>query len=237
MSDVCIESVSSNADLARICGVMSTVFGSPVPHPVDLRSTLLAGGFCAIAHAGGRDLGALCALAGWDAAGPFQHSNMLAVCEEHRGQGLGETLKRFHADWCLARAVPRIRWTFDPLMPGNARFNLERLGAVGDEWVEDCYGSLPGVLDPLERTGADAPSDRLHVTWYLDGAPAPPSGGEVRVAIPPTGDAPGALGALEAVLALRGQLAPRLACGGRAIGVVAVEGGWAYRVALPEGVS
>lgn len=54
-----------------------------------------------------------------------------------------------------------MRWTFDPLVRRNARFNLVKLGAVGSEYLVDFYGPMSdGVNDGDE-------SDRLTVVWDL----------------------------------------------------------------------
>jgi predicted GNAT superfamily acetyltransferase len=53
-----------------------------------------------------------------------------------------------------------MRWTFDPLLRRNARFNISRLGAVGTEYLADFYGEIAdGVNDPE--------TDRLTATWDL----------------------------------------------------------------------
>jgi predicted GNAT superfamily acetyltransferase len=57
-----------------------------------------------------------------------------------------------------------MRWTFDPLVGRNARFNLVKLGATGTEYLVDFYGPMTdGVNDGDE-------SDRLTVTWDLTAA-------------------------------------------------------------------
>jgi predicted GNAT superfamily acetyltransferase len=108
-----------------------------------------------------------------------QHSHLLAVDPAAQGTGLGRQLKLFQREWCLARGITTIRWTYDPARIVNARLNIERLGARGVRYLRDYYGTMGGI-------NAGAPSDRLLVSWNLlepIGQPAPKSSA-VRVAIP-----------------------------------------------------
>ncbi len=89
------------------------------------------------------------------------HSHYLAVHPSHRGAGLGEALKLRQRDWCLARGITAMRWTYDPLQLGNAHLNLRTLGAVGISYHVDHYGTLGGINGSL-------PSDRVTVRWELD---------------------------------------------------------------------
>jgi len=89
------------------------------------------------------------------------HSHMLAVVPAARGLGVGQALKWFQRDWCLARELAWVTWTFDPLQARNARLNLEHLGAVAVEYLPDFYGPMTGPL------GGDQPSDRLLALWDL----------------------------------------------------------------------
>lgn len=223
------------AQLAPAVELFGRVFGPPLPGVIEMRASLLAGGLCAGAFdpaAEGRPLvGAVWALAGWDAEGPFQHSHLAAVDPDVQGLGVGTALKRFHAEWCRARGIGRIRWTFDPLMAGNARFNLNRLGAVGDRWIEDCYGTLTGPLDPAGRTGEAVPSDRMGVCWDLRPDRGAPAGETTRVVLPPAGR--GGLSVAEALARLRAELRPLLDRGGRAVGLERSAAGDHYRVVLP----
>jgi len=90
-------------------------------------------------------------------------SDMLAVREELRGQGIGEQLKQYQRDKATALGVRSMLWTFDPLQAGNAHFNVNHLGALPIEYVPDMYGSNTGstLHGPL-------PTDRFIVRWQLD---------------------------------------------------------------------
>jgi predicted GNAT superfamily acetyltransferase len=222
-------------DLARLSALFVEVFGDPIPSVIDMRGSLLAGGVCIGAFEGEQLVGGLWSFAGWDEDGPFQHSHTLCVRPDAQGGGIGRTLKSFHADWCREHDIDRIRWTFDPLMVDNARFNLNVIGALGDRWIEDCYGAMPGKLDPAGRTGRSAPSDRLSVTLHLRHPVAETDARPTMVPIPPTGDAPDAIPVRDAVDRLREDLEPLIDGGAFVVGVQRHNGPWAYRVERPQG--
>lgn len=89
------------------------------------------------------------------------HSDMMAVLPEYRGQGIGKKLKWRQRDWCLARSLSWISWTFDPLQRKNARLNFEHLGVSVYEYRVNEYGELGGSLN------GDLPTDRLLAHWDL----------------------------------------------------------------------
>jgi predicted GNAT superfamily acetyltransferase len=78
--------------------------------------------------------------------------------------GAGHPLKLAQKDWAVEQGAKSMRWTYDPLVSRNARFNLVKLGAVVTEYAVDFYGPMrDGVNDGDE-------SDRLTVRWDLTGA-------------------------------------------------------------------
>lgn len=89
-----------------------------------------------------------------------QHSHRLAVHPDQRGKGLALSLKRYQRDWCLARGISLVRWTFDPLRHTNAHLNIGRLGAEVSTYHPDYYGVMKGI-------NAGLPSDRLRADWHL----------------------------------------------------------------------
>lgn len=89
-----------------------------------------------------------------------QHSHMLAVTPEARGRGVALALKRYQREWCLARGVEAVEWTFDPLRGVNAHFNLHRLGATVRRYLPHLYGEMSGI-----NAGVD--SDRVLASWNL----------------------------------------------------------------------
>ena len=91
-------------------------------------------------------------------------SHMMAVREGYRDRGLGFRMKLAHRKLALAQGIKSICWTFDPLQSRNATLNLARLGAEVEEYVEDCYGRFPSVIEK------GLPSDRFVVNWKISKA-------------------------------------------------------------------
>ncbi len=89
-------------------------------------------------------------------------SDMLAVREELRGQGIGEQLKQYQREKVVALGVRSMLWTFDPVQAGNAHFNINHLGAMPIEYVTDMYGNTGSTLH------GTLPTDRFIVRWELD---------------------------------------------------------------------
>jgi len=232
MNDISIRTLERPDEIRSAVDVFTEVWQEQIPHVPEIRATVMSGGYCAALYVGSEVAGAVWSFVGLDATGPYHHSHMAAILPRFQGRGLGETLKRAQAAWCLERGIDRLRWTFDPLQSGNARFNLVRLGAIGDAYFEDCYGPLGGLLDLGARFGEPAPSDRLEVTWYLRERPTF-EGSVVLVDIPRLDESAGARGTIEALGALRARLAPLIRDGGRIVGVDTEGDGFSYRVVVP----
>lgn len=97
-------------------------------------------------------------------------SHMLGVLSAFRGQGIGRHLKLFQRHWLLDRGVMEMRWTFDPLVSGNAHFNLNLLGVRIHEYVADMYGDTGSGLHSFG-------TDRFVAHWDLED-PVPQDPGE-----------------------------------------------------------
>ena len=111
---------------------------------------------------GGRMIGFCIAIPGVKPAGTsYLHSDMLGVLPGYRDRGVGRMLKLAQRDDALARGMHLIEWTFDPLEIKNARFNLERLGAVVRRYVLNQYGVTTSQLH------AGLPTDRCVAEWHL----------------------------------------------------------------------
>lgn len=120
------------------------------------------GGMLGGAWEGGRLVGFVYSLIGFQEGQPAHWSHMLAVDPDARGQGLGRRLKLFQRSELLKRGVTRVFWTFDPMIARNAHLNLNRLGARVVGFVPNMYGEATG--SPLH----DGPTDRLVLRWDLD---------------------------------------------------------------------
>ena len=132
--------------------------------PPDLMMVIQdEGGIVAGAFDGDRLLGYVFGFPTRD--GHVQHSHRLAVLPEQRGAGIGAGLKTYQRDWCRARGIGIIRWTYDPLLARNANLNIHRLGAIGARYHVNRYG-----LDGSYNGGVE--TDRLDAEWHVEGRPA-----------------------------------------------------------------
>lgn len=89
----------------------------------------------------------------------FGYSHMLAVAKDYQNKGVGARLKWAQRERALAEGRRLIKWTWDPMQARNAHFNLNRLGAIVETYVENFYGTD-------DSTGLQ--NDRLFAMWYLD---------------------------------------------------------------------
>ncbi|MEU4226150.1 GNAT family N-acetyltransferase [Nonomuraea sp. NPDC026600] len=130
------------------------------PVPVELMIAFAhAGGYVAGAYEGDRLVGAS---VGFRAADRTLHSHVTGAAI---GRGIGYALKLHQRAWCLERGLVRVTWTFDPLVRRNARFNLVKLGARPERYLEDFYGVMADAINE-----GDA-SDRLLAVWRLTEPP------------------------------------------------------------------
>lgn len=88
-------------------------------------------------------------------------SHMMGMLPSFRGQGLGLRLKLAHRDLALSQGIKSICWTYDPLQSPNASLNLVKLGARVEEYIVDCYGRFPSIIE------RGLPSDRFVVNWRI----------------------------------------------------------------------
>jgi predicted GNAT superfamily acetyltransferase len=136
--------------------------GDPPPVTAGLLRALgHAGSYVVGAFAGTRMVGAS---AGFFTAPPevALHSHITGVAPGGQRRGIGFALKLHQRAWALARGVPVIVWTFDPLVARNAWFNLAKLGAAPAGYLEDFYGPMTDAIN------AGMASDRLLLSWRLD---------------------------------------------------------------------
>jgi predicted GNAT superfamily acetyltransferase len=185
-----IRLLASPADLASVNTLFQQVWGTTEPVVlVDLmRAVAYAGGYIAGAYdttpaGGGHLVGASFGFLADHGGERALHSHVTGILPGLQHSGLGRALKDHQREWAVARGIPWISWTFDPLVRRNAWFNIGVLGAEVAEYVVDFYGSM---RDPVNSGTA---SDRLVVAWRT-GAPSaapeppPPSATRIEVATP-----------------------------------------------------
>ncbi|MDH6265961.1 putative GNAT superfamily acetyltransferase [Rhizobium sp. SG_E_25_P2] len=161
MTEIHIRELRGIAEFRKAEGLQTEVWGrGDTPDPADLMMVIQEeGGLVAGAFLDSRLVGYVFGFPTRDPG--VQHSHRLAVAPDMRGRGLGADLKWFQRDWCLARGINHVRWTFDPLRITNARLNLNRLGGRSCAYLVDYYGEMGGINKGL-------PSDRLLLDWRLD---------------------------------------------------------------------
>lgn len=163
-----IVALESNDEVRRIQPVIEAVWGAgDVPPANLLRGIARAGAVLLAAEPAGTAPGdAICGFAfgflGWR-GGLHLHSHQVAVCPALRSRGVGYALKLAQRSACLEKGVTECRWTFDPLMMPNARFNFLRFGVRAVSFLPDCYGRMGDAIN------GDDVSDRFEVSWRLDG--------------------------------------------------------------------
>lgn len=88
-------------------------------------------------------------------------SQRMAVIPEYRGTGVGYELKLAQRRLAIQLGIRLITWTFDPLLSRNAHLNIRKLGAIGQVYYRDYYGSGDSALVKLHS------SDRLLAEWWV----------------------------------------------------------------------
>ncbi|MFC9682625.1 chorismate synthase [Streptomyces sp. NPDC056948] len=163
---VTVRTVHDVAGIHAVADFFADVWQTPratPPYPAEvLHSLVHAGGAVHAAYAAGpsgeRLAGAAVAVFGAPAE---RDVYSFVAAASAAGRGVGFAVKQAQRLWALERGATTMRWTFDPLVRRNARFNLVKLGAVGSAYLVDFYGPMnDGVNDGDE-------SDRMTVTWDL----------------------------------------------------------------------
>jgi chorismate synthase len=109
----------------------------------------------------GEMIGFCWSMVGMEEGETVQHSHMLAVRTAYRNFAVGYRLKLAQRKEALRRKHGTITWTFDPMQPLNAHFNMGKLGAATTTYIENFYG------ETLGRQGRGMPTDRFLARWDL----------------------------------------------------------------------
>jgi predicted GNAT superfamily acetyltransferase len=141
--------------------IQTQVWGTPGATSEIMSAIQKYGGAVIGAFAGKRLKGFILAFLGQYHGRMIHWSHMMAVEAKCRDQGFGLQMKMVHRQIALARGIKSICWTFDPLQSRNARLNIARLGALPEEYVANCYGRFPSLLEK------GLPSDRWVVNWRI----------------------------------------------------------------------
>ena len=122
-----------------------------------------------------RPVGYLLGLPSSDPRAALMHQ--VAVVPSHASRGIAYELMTEMGRTYRSLGVERVSWTFDPLETSNASLYIRKIGGIGERYLADHYGPIDSTLY------GDLATDRLHVTWYLRGGPAP-AGTPMRIIVP-----------------------------------------------------
>lgn len=183
MASIDIRTLDTVDAIHEAARVLDRVWGERGTMPTNiLRALEHAGNYVVGLYDGDEMIGASAAFFGPPAARSL-HSHITGIVDGHQGRGLGRLLKLHQRDWALERGVGRITWTFDPLIPRNAHFNLAVLGARVTEYLVNQYGEMDDEVNRGDE------SDRLMVSWALAEPAAPqPQDAEITGAVAVPGD-------------------------------------------------
>ena len=166
MEETTIRECTTIEQFDRCVALQREAFGlpdleiSPRRHLIVSRQ---AGGWTLGAYFADRMVGFVHHLAAVRGLEIFGYSHVMAVAKDYQNKGVGARLKWAQREKVLSEGRELIKWTWDPMLARNAHFNLNRLGATVENYLDDFYGVDYGADEQL-----GLPSDRLSATWKLD---------------------------------------------------------------------
>lgn len=164
-ADVHVREISALGELEAVYRLYADIWRpDPKNPPVTselLRALSKAGNYVAGAFDGDELVGACVGFFGAP-AGEALHSHIAGVSGAARGRSVGFALKVHQRAWSMLRGVSAVAWTFDPLVRRNAYFNLVKLAARPEEYLNNFYGGMHDAINGGDET------DRLLVHWPLD---------------------------------------------------------------------
>ncbi len=86
-------------------------------------------------------------------------SKRMVVLPEYRNYKIGERLKLAQRDFAIRHNIPLVTWTFDPLLSRNAYLNLHKLGAIGQKYEANFFGT--------DANNSTLSGDRLAANWWV----------------------------------------------------------------------
>ena len=161
---VVITEIADPDDLDELRSVLHDIWSVEIVPPRNLLRGMAIGGACLqLARLAERPVGFALGFLGWE-GGVHLHSHQVGVLHELRAAGVGYALKLAQRAQALRHGITEMRWTYDPMLFTNARFNLVRLGARPTAFLPHCYGDRRDAFNTGDTT------DRLEVSWALDHA-------------------------------------------------------------------
>ncbi len=157
---VSVEPLTELEDAEGVQRVLASLWGDDILDGGITRAAQHAGGLLYGARAGDELVGFVLGFAGFD-EGLHLHSHILGVLPEWQRRGVGFALKLAQRARCMDEGINEVRWTYDPLVARNARFNLVKLGCVATRLFRRFYGDMTDNLNRGDR------SDRFEVRWHV----------------------------------------------------------------------
>lgn len=99
--------------------------------------------------------------AGFDGKTAYLCSHNLGIHPDFRKLGIGEMLKLRQREEAQKIGYDLIAWTYDPLETVNAYLNMNKLGGVCSDYIENCYGEMTDILNH------GLPTDRFLLKWWI----------------------------------------------------------------------
>jgi predicted GNAT superfamily acetyltransferase len=160
---VVVNALESLSDIEACSRLIEHIWddGEPKAPTTLLRALSHAGSFVAGAFVDGELVGVSFGFYGLEESEVHLHSHITGVDPSFQGRSIGFALKQFQRSWALEHGISTIQWTADPLVRGNAYFNLVKLGATIVGYHDDFYGLL------RDRLNAGGASDRVVLRWEL----------------------------------------------------------------------
>jgi len=153
--------LKENRDFKQCERIERAVWGSQSVSAEVMAVTQKYGGAVLGAFVKGRLVGFIYAFLARRKGKIIHWSHLMALAPKFRDQGLGLRLKLAHRNFALQQGVNSICWTYDPLQSRNASLNLAKLGARVEEYIVDCYGRFPSIIE------GGLPSDRFVMNWRI----------------------------------------------------------------------
>ena len=159
-----LDELAACVELQRAVFALPEIEISPVRHFVVTRN---AGGFTLGAFSNSELVGFVLSVPAFLRNERALDSHMTAVRADFQGHGVGAKLKWAQRGRALELGIKFVKWTFEPWKARNAHFNLEKLGAIVNEYQPNFYGiDYSTAARANENIGLA--SDRLFAEWHLE---------------------------------------------------------------------
>lgn len=172
MTTITIRELKTSAEMNAAVDLQKIYWGEDMGALVPahmLMSLASHGGHIPGAFDGARMVGLLVGFVGADLSDPqdtrpiakrlLVMSKRMVVLPEYRSHNIGTLLKLAQRDFAIRHGIELVTWTFDPVLARNAYLNLYKLGAIGQRYAINYFGS-GGEYQMLS-------DDRLVVNWWV----------------------------------------------------------------------